>query len=48
MHLAITSEILASLSDSMETDSQQAAHLLNVLVHQPEPEEFDLVLREFD
>ena len=48
MHLANTSEILASVSDSLETHSQQAAQLLNFLVFQPEPEEFDFMLRELD
>jgi hypothetical protein len=48
MHLANTSEILASLSDCMETHSQQAAQLLSFLVFQPEPEEFDFLFRELD
>lgn len=48
MHLAHTAEIVASLSDSMETHSQQAAHLLDLLVYQPDPDEFDHAFREFD
>jgi hypothetical protein len=48
MHLAHTSEIVASLSDSMETEPQLAAHLLDLLVYQPDPEDFDHGLREFD
>jgi hypothetical protein len=48
MHFANTSEILASLTDSMETDSQKAAHLLSLLVYQPDPEELDFLLRELD
>jgi hypothetical protein len=48
MHLANTAEILASVSDSMESDPQQTAELLNLLVFHPDPEEFDYLLREFD
>ncbi len=48
MHFANTSEILASLTDSMEADPQQAAQLLNFLVFQPDPEELDFLLQEAD
>ena len=48
MHFANTSEILASLSDSMEADSQQTAQFLNLLVFHPDPEEFDFLLHEFE
>ena len=48
MHFAHTSEILASLSDSMETDCQQAACLLDFLVYHPDPDDFDHALKEFD
>lgn len=48
MHLANTSEILACVSDSLETQSQQAAQLLNFLVFHPDPEEFDLLFPEFE
>jgi len=48
MHFAHTSEILASLSDSMEADTQQAAHLFDLLIYQPDPDEFEHGFREFD
>lgn len=48
MHLANTSEIVASVSDSLETHSQQAAQLLNFLVYQLEPEDFELFFQEWD
>ena len=48
MHFANTSEILASLTDSMESDIQKAAQLFDLLVYQPDPEEMDFLLREFD
>lgn len=48
MHFATTSEILASLSDEMQTDCQQAADLFGLLVFQPDPEDFDYGMGEFD
>lgn len=48
MHFATTSEILASLSDQMETDTQQAANLFELLVYQPDPDDMDQGMGEFD
>jgi len=48
MHFANTSEILASLSDSMETDCQQAASLFDLLVYQPDPDEIESAFRDMD
>lgn len=48
MHLANTSEIVASVLDSLETHSQQAAQLLNFLVFQPEPDEFELLFPDME
>ncbi len=48
MHFAHTSEILACLTESMETDLHHAAHWLDMLVFQPDPDDFDNALAEFD
>ncbi len=48
MHHANTSAILASLSDSMETDPQHAADWFDLLIYQPDPEDLEQSLHEFE